>query len=80
MRIDGLLDSIDALRSLLSDRLEDYAELVNSTSRANAEAVEEYRHVSERSVAELRRSTRRATRYCGVSPLGSTRSWPTLPP
>jgi ABC-type transporter Mla subunit MlaD len=55
-RIDALLASTTSYRSLITDRISDYSEQVTRMARTQASDLEEYRHATDRVIAELRRS------------------------
>ncbi len=55
-RIDALANASTSYRSLMTDRISEYAETVSRLSRSQSTDLEEYRHTTERVVAELRRS------------------------
>jgi hypothetical protein len=56
MRLDALVTATAAFRSVVSDRLNDYADTVARLHRVQAAELEDYRHGTERLVAELRRA------------------------
>lgn len=55
MRIDALVTSTTSYRSALTDRLNEYADLVTKLTRAQASDLEEYRRANERTLTDLRR-------------------------
>jgi chromosome segregation ATPase len=55
-RIDALANASTSYRSLMTDRVSEYADTVSRLSRSQSTDLEEYRHATERVVAELRRS------------------------
>lgn len=55
MRIDALVTSTTSYRSALTDRLNEYADLVTKLTRTQASDLEEYRRANERTLADLRR-------------------------
>ncbi len=55
MRIDALVTSTTSYRSALTDRLNEYADLVTKLTRTQASDLEEYRRANERTLSELRR-------------------------
>lgn len=55
MRIDALVTSTTSYRSALTDRLNEYADLVTKLTRTQASDLEEYRRANERTMSELRR-------------------------
>ena len=56
MRVDALTATVNAFRSVLSDRIADYADTAVRLSRNQAAELEEYRHGSDRLVGEVRRT------------------------
>ena len=56
MRVDTLGAATATLRTVLSDRLVDYAETMATVGRTQSDAIEEHRHAQERTIAEVRRS------------------------
>ncbi len=56
MRIDALVTSTTSYRSALTDRLNEYAELVTKLTRTQASELEEYRRANEKALSELRRT------------------------
>lgn len=56
MRLDALVTATAAFRSVVADRLGDYSDTVARLHRVQAAELEEYRHGTERLVAELRRN------------------------
>jgi hypothetical protein len=56
-RLDSLASSADATRRLLSDRLGEYSENVNRFARTQSADLNDYRHTTERVIAELRRAS-----------------------
>ncbi|WP_436793956.1 hypothetical protein [Actinospongicola halichondriae] len=55
MRIEALVTSTTTYRSALTDRLNEYADLVTKLTRSQATDIEEYRRANERTLTELRR-------------------------
>lgn len=56
MRIDSLIAATTTYRSVLSDRLTEYADLVNRLNRTQASDLDEFRKANERTVGEIRRT------------------------
>jgi hypothetical protein len=56
MRIDALGSLTSGVGSAMADRLTEYGDTVSQVTRAQTEALDEYRHGTERTVTELRRS------------------------
>lgn len=56
MRIDSLIAATTTYRSVLSDRLTEYADLVNRLNRTQATDLDEFRKANERTVGEIRRT------------------------
>lgn len=56
MRIDALVTSTTTYRSALTDRLNEYSDLVTKLARTQANDLEEYRRANERTINDLRRS------------------------
>jgi hypothetical protein len=56
MRIDGLIAATTTYRSVMSDRLTEYADLVNRLNRTQASDLDEFRKTNERTVGEIRRT------------------------
>jgi uncharacterized coiled-coil protein SlyX len=56
MRIDALGSLTSNVGSAMADRLTEYGDTVSLVTRAQTEALDEYRHGTERTVTELRRS------------------------
>ncbi len=55
MRVDALVTSTTSYRSAMTDRLNEYADLVTKLTRTQATDIEEYRRANERTLDELRR-------------------------
>lgn len=56
MRIDSLIAATTTYRSVLSDRLAEYAELVTRLHRTHASDLDEFRKANERTVGEIRKT------------------------
>jgi hypothetical protein len=56
MRIDALGSLTSSVGSAMADRLTEYGDTVSQVTRVQTEALDEYRHGTERTVTELRRS------------------------
>ncbi|CAN5246214.1 hypothetical protein BH18ACT4_BH18ACT4_01470 [soil metagenome] len=56
MRVDALTSATNTFRSSISDRVADYSETVARLARTHDTELDEYRHASDRSLGELRRS------------------------
>lgn len=56
MRIDDLIAATTTYRSVMSDRLTEYADLVNRLNRSQSTDLDEFRRTNERIVGEIRRT------------------------
>ncbi len=56
LRIDALTSTTSTFRNLVSDRLTDYAEQVGRLAAGAASDLDDYRHLHERSLEQIRRS------------------------
>nr|MDQ3293584.1 hypothetical protein [Actinomycetota bacterium] len=57
MRLEALINATATIRSSLSDRVDEYAAVVSRASITQAHHLDDYRRSTERTVAELRRSS-----------------------
>jgi hypothetical protein len=55
-RVDALADTTSSFRSVLNERLDEYAETVLRVAKGNASDIEEYRRMHAASITELRRT------------------------
>jgi hypothetical protein len=55
MRIDSLAATTTAFRSAVTDRIDEYADVVTGLSRQSDQTLDDYRRANERTVADLRR-------------------------
>jgi hypothetical protein len=55
MRVDSLAATTNAFRSAVTDRIDEYADVVTGLSRQSDQTLDDYRRANERTVADLRR-------------------------
>ncbi len=63
MRVDSLIAATTTYRSVMSDRLTEYADLVNRLNRTQANDLDEFRKANERTVGEIRRTMSDSEEY-----------------
>jgi hypothetical protein len=55
MRVDTLAATTTAFRSAVTDRIDEYADVVTGLSRQSDQTLDDYRRANERTIADLRR-------------------------